>query len=415
MGLNLDSAPIEILESVAVTRQDLDIHHKALVLHAGGGVILSTCNRTEIYSISLNPDRGLRQLIEYLDILMRRGDKKLNLAPYIYTFTDDDVVRHLFSVTSGLGSPAIGESEVAGQVSNALKVAAENGAVVSQISRVFHAALRNSRRIRKNTGLGRDSLSIPSIALKLIRSVIGDLREKNVLVIGAGDMGRLTARTLKHVGVREIIVSSRTVEKAELLVEELDGKAIPFECLEESLQTVDVVITCTASTKPVLFQKTVNELMSMRRDRQLVIMDLGMPRDVDKEVGAISGIQLYSLAELQKISKQHGKGRKETALEANSLIEKSVKRFKEQMIATDREPLIRDLAVRAEIMRDSEMRHALQNMPDLDPEYIEKIDIMSKALVKKMLADPIAYLRSQDTELTDRSVADVFGLEPKDS
>ena len=132
MGLNLDSAPIEILESVSVTRQDLDIHHKALVLHAGGGVILSTCNRTEIYSISSNPDRGLRQLIEYLDILMCRGDKKLNLAPYIYTLTGDDVVRHLFSVTSGLGSPAIGESEVAGQVSNALKVAAENGAVVKR-------------------------------------------------------------------------------------------------------------------------------------------------------------------------------------------------------------------------------------------------------------------------------------------
>ena len=411
-GLNIDHAPVDLLEKVAVQPHELRLRLEELALHAGGGVILSTCNRTEIIGASADPETGLGQLTDFLGILAERAGRSVTPPPAlngsVYHIVGDDVIRHLFRVTAGLDSLAIGEAQVAGQVSRALQAAGESGSIVS---RMFHAALRNSRMIRRETGLGRDSLSISSIGLQLVQQHIGDLSEKTVLVVGAGETGRLTARTLKHVGVQRILVTSRSAERARLVCEELDGEPVPFTEMASAISEADVVVACTAAMEPVVVANDVRAAMSLRPDRRLTILDVGMPRDVEHSAGDVPNVELYSLEELHSIAQEHRQSRVEAAAQADALIERAVERFKDQLVGIGAEPVIRTLGSRAEAMREIELARALGQMPDLPEGYSEILDAMSRALVKRMLADPITYLRSGVSKSAAEDVAQVFDLD----
>jgi glutamyl-tRNA reductase len=411
-GLNIDHAPVDLLEKVAVQPHELRVRLEDLSRHAGGGVILSTCNRTEIIGASEDPEVGLGQLTEFLGILAGRGSERAQaLNGSVYHIVGDDVIRHLFRVTAGLDSLAIGEAQVAGQVSRALQAAGESGSVESVVSRMFHAALRNSRMIRKETGLGRDSLSISSIGLQLVQRHTGDLSEKTVLVVGAGETGRLTARTLKHVGVGRILVTSRSAARVKLLCDELDGEPLPFAEMASAIEEADVVVACTAAMEPVVVTQDVQEAMSRRPERQLTVLDVGMPRDVEPSAGDIENVEVYSLEKLHSIAEEHRRTRVEAAEQADALIERAVGRFKEQLAGISAEPVIRTLGSRAETMREAELSRALSQMPDLQDGYPEILDAMSRALVKRMLADPITYLRSGVSKSAAQDVAQVFDLD----
>ncbi len=411
-GINIDQAPVDLLEKVSVPPHQLRIRLEELARHAGGGVILSTCNRTEIIGASTDPETGLGRLTEFLDILAERGGHEAgDLNRYVYHMVGDDVIHHTFRVTAGLDSLAIGEAQVAGQVSRALQAAGESGSIEPPVSRMFHAALRNSRTIRRETGLGRDSLSISSIGLQLVQRNTGDLSDKTVLVVGAGETGRLTARTLKHVGVEKIIVTSRSAERAKLVVEELDGEAVPISELSSAISHADVVVTCTAAMEPIVLRGHVEEAMAGRGDRKLTVLDVGMPRDVEPDVAELHNVELYSLEQLQSVADEHRQNRMDAAAEADVLITRSVERFKEQLSGADAEPVIRTLGSRVDGMRETELARALAQMPDLPEEYARVMDTMSKALIKRILADPITYLRSGAGKSAAYDVAQVFDLE----
>lgn len=411
-GISIDQAPVDLLEKVSVQPHELRLRLEELALHAGGGVILSTCNRTEIIGASADPETGLEQLTAFLDILAERGGHTVgDLNRYVYHVVGDDVIHHLFRVTAGLDSLAIGEAQVAGQVSRALQAAGESGSIEPAVSRVFHAALRNSRMIRKETGLGRDSLSISSIGLQLVQRHTGDLSDKTVLVVGAGETGRLTARTLKYVGVKRILVTSRSTDRAKLVCDELDGEAMPFTEMAAAISQADVVVSCTAAMEPVVTADHVRTAMADRPDRQLTVLDVGMPRDVEQAVADIPDVELYSLQQLQSIAEEHRRNRTEAATEADALIARSVERFKEQLAGFGAEPVIRTLGSRADAMREIELARAMSRMPDLPDEYAKVMDAMSRALIKRMLADPITYLRSGVSDSAANDVAQVFDLE----
>lgn len=415
VGLSIDQAPLELLERVSVQPHELRHRLEDLARHAGGGVILSTCNRTEIIGAAESVDEGISRLTEFLSVLASRsGGPAPDMGEFIYTSSGDDVIRHLFRVTAGLDSLAVGEAQVAGQVSRALQAAGESGAIESRVSRMFHAALRNSRAIRKETGLGKDSISLSSIGLQLVQKVAGDLGDKSALVVGAGETGRLTARTLKHVGIGQILVTSRSAERAKLLVDELDGESVPFGEMSWAVSQVDIVVACTASMEPVVTAEHVAKAMSGRGDRKLIILDVGMPRDVEPAVGKLPHVELYSLEELQAIANGGRKNRSEAAVEAETLIERAVERFKEQMVGLGAEPVIRSLGSRVETMREVELERAMSQMPDLPPRYADIVDAMSRALVKRMLADPITYLRSGVSHSAAQNVAQVFDLDYED-
>ncbi len=411
-GISIDRAPVDLLEKVSVPPHQLRIRLEELARHAGGGVILSTCNRTEVIGTASNPEGGLERLGEFLSILAERGGHSAGkLDSYVYHMVGDDVIRHVFSVTAGLDSLAIGEAQVAGQVSRALQAAGESGSIEPVVSRMFHSALRNSRIIRKETGLGRDSLSISSIGLQLVQRHTGDLSDKTVLVVGAGETGRLTARTLKHVGVKRILVTSRSSERAELVSQELDGEAVPIAELDRAINQADVVVACTASMEPVVRTEHIRSAMYGREGRGLTVLDVGMPRDVEPSAADLPEVELYSLEQLQSISNEHRRKRTDAATEADALIDRAVDRFKEQMVGLGAEPVIRSLGSRADSMREMELKRALAQMADLPDEYTNVVDAMSRALVKRILADPITYLRSGVSDSAANDVAQVFDLE----
>jgi len=409
-GLNIGSTPLEVLERVTVSQHALRSWLDRLATHAGGGVLLSTCNRTEVYTVSADADAALAQSAEFLSMIAERDGERLDLSPYIYTKRGDDVARHLFRVTAGLDSTAMGEAQVAGQVSRALQAAGEEGTVEPQLSRMFHAALRTSRRIHTDTALGRESISIASIGIQLLTERIPDLSDKTVFVMGAGETGRLAARTLRHMGVGRLIVSSRSPERAGILSEELNGDVVEFENRAEGIAQADVLVTCTAAALPIIELTHVARAMKGRANRPLHILDVGLPRDVAADVDHLPGVIVFDLEKLQAIAQRNREQRTIEAGEAERMIEAGLSRFNERLTGMQSEPVIRSLASRIENMRQEELERTVRRLDGLTAGQLEQIDTMTRALVKRILADPITYLRSAQSPQAADAVLQIFDL-----
>ena len=407
-GINIEHAPVEVLEGVTVPSHDLEKYLQRLATHAGGGVILSTCNRMEIYSVTEDVAIGINQLKEYIETTSKNS-RVINIDRYIYTLNGDAVAEHLFSVAAGLDSIALGESEITGQVTKALQAAGEAGTIDPSLSRMFHAALRTSRRIRKETALGRNRISISSLGVKELQNIVGDLSGLHVLLVGAGETGRLTANALRRYGADEIVVSSRSFERGSVLAEELGSSQVTFEKIPETLVGCDMLITCTASADPIITVETIRSVMDERPGRPLNILDVGMPRDVDPTVAEVSGVTLISLSELQLKSRENWALRESASAQARELINDGISRFKERLTGIDSEPVVRSLGARTERMRREEVEQTLARMGGLTDQQAQLLEKMTRSLVRRILADPINFLRSEEAQAAE-SVQKVFAL-----
>ena len=411
-GINIEHAPVEVLEGVTVPSHDLEKYLQRLATHAGGGVILSTCNRMEIYSVTEDVAIGINQLKEYIETTSKSSGAT-NIDQYIYTLNGDAVAEHLFSVAAGLDSIALGESEIIGQVTKALQAAGEAGTIDPSLSRMFHAALRTSRRIRKETALGRNRISISSLGVKELQNIVGDLSGLHVLLVGAGETGRLTANALRRYGADEIVVSSRSFERGSVLAEELGSFQVTFEKVPETLVGCDMLITCTASADPIITVETIRSVMDERPGRPLNILDVGMPRDVDPTVAEVPGVTLISLSELQLKSRENWTLRESASAQARELINDGISRFKERLTGIDSEPVVRSLGARTERMRREEVEQTLARMGGLTDQQAQLLEKMTRSLVRRILADPINFLRSEETQAAE-SVQKVFALLEQD-
>ena len=411
-GINIEHAPVEVLEGVTVPSHDLEKYLQRLATHAGGGVILSTCNRMEIYSVTEDVAIGINQLKEYIETTSK-SSRATNIDQYIYTLNGDAVAEHLFSVAAGLDSIALGESEITGQVTKALQAAGEAGTIDPSLSRMFHAALRTSRRIRKETALGRNRISISSLGVKELQNIVGDLSGLHVLLVGAGETGRLTANALRRYGADEIVVSSRSFERGSVLAEELGSSQVTVEKIPETLVGCDMLITCTASADPIITVETIRSVMDERPGRPLNILDVGMPRDVDPTVAEVPGVTLISLSELQLKSRENWALRESASAQARELINDGISRFKERLTGIDSEPVVRSLGARTERMRREEVEQTLARMGGLTDQQAQLLEKMSRSLVRRILADPINFLRSEETQAAE-SVQKVFALLKQD-
>ena len=403
---------MEVLEGVTVPSHDLEKYLQRLATHAGGGVILSTCNRMEIYSVTEDVAIGINQLKEYIETTLK-SSRATNIDQYIYTLNGDAVAEHLFSVAAGLDSIALGESEIIGQVTKALQAAGEAGTIDPSLSRMFHAALRTSRRIRKETDLGRNRISISSLGVKELQNIVGDLSGLHVLLVGAGETGRLTANALRRYGADEIVVSSRSFERGSVLAEELGSSQVTFEKIPETLVGCDMLITCTASADPIITVETIRSVMDERPGRPLNILDVGMPRDVDPTVAEVPGVTLISLSELQLKSRENWTLRESASAQARELINDGISRFKERLTGIDSEPVVRSLGARTERMRREEVEQTLARMGGLTDQQAQLLEKMTRSLVRRILADPINFLRSEEAQAAE-SVQKVFALLEQD-
>ena len=411
-GLSYRRSPVAALELVALGAEELPAWLERLAVHAGGGVILSTCNRTEIYGWSDSTESPTR-LIELLDdIASREGTKSPEFYDHVYSAAGVHAARHLFRVASGLDSMATGEAQIAGQVRSALLAAGEAGGVAPRLSRLFHTSLRTARRIRQATGVEKDSISIPSIGVQLLKQTLDELSGQSVLLIGAGETGTMTARALRRNGVRRLTVISRRAHRAAELAAELGGSSVAFEERFDALKTADVVVACTAATEPVLDADRLQKAVDARRGRPLHVLDLGMPRDVAPEAADLDGVYVYTLDQLHTIANENRANRAAAIDEAEEMVDRELARFVERQVSPAAEPVVRHLGARAEQMRREELSKVVKRLPDLSTEQIEAMDAMTRALVRRLLADPITFLRTADHTDAAEAVLQIFSLYP---
>jgi glutamyl-tRNA reductase len=391
-GMSHRSAPVEVRERVAFPpcagRGFLRRLKDEGV--AAETVLLSTCNRTEVYAVV--EDGGARA--KMLDLLAEdRGVERASLERDTYWMTDAEAVHHLYRVASSLDSMVVGEGQILGQVREAYRTATEEHCAGQILNRLFHTSLRIGKRVRSETGIGDSSLSVPRVAVKLAEEVFGSLGGRRALVLGAGDMSELVVKHLKSRGVSDLRIANRTPERAGLLAGRVGGRAVPFDAIDGELRGVDVVVSSTGSGEWVIESETVAGAMESRED-PLFFIDIAVPRDVDPVVQTLENVYLYDIDDLQAVVERNAEGRQDAAEQGEAMISPAVLEFTGWLSTLHAVPMIQELRDGAEQIRRHELARALKKM-DLSAEEAASVERMSHSLVNKLLHGPIQEIKAR--------------------
>ena len=390
-GMSHRSTPVEVREKVAFSPCASRSFLRRL--KEGGAaaeaVLISTCNRTELYAVVEDEGAGGR-LFEAL--AAEKGLSRSFLERHSYWLTDDKAVRHLYRVTSSLDSMVVGEGQILGQVREAYRAATEEHCTGPILNRLFHTSLRIGKKVRSETGLGDSSLSVPRVAVKLAEEVFGTLEGRRALVLGAGEMSELVVKHLKLSGVREFKVANRTAGRAAALAERVGGVAVGFDDLPEELPKVDLVVSSTGSGEWVVGSGLVSGALS-RKEGPLFFIDIAVPRDVDPVVQNLGRVYVYDVDDLQAVVDRNSDDRTAAAAAGEAMVVPAVLEFMSWLSTLHVVPLIRELRDGAERIRRHEVARALKGL-DLSPEEAEAIEKMSHALVNKLLHGPIQELKT---------------------
>ena len=412
VGINYRTAPLEAREQVALVGDVLREAHQELAERTGQAVILSTCNRTEFYTLTENPEQGLSAVAHLLEGAY--GVRFSDLASSFYTYHHDAAARHLFRVGSSLDSMILGESEILGQVREAFGAAVAAKTVRNPLSRLFHQALRVSKRARQETEIGRNALSVSYACVDLARRTLGDLRGLKALVVGSGEAGKLAAKALSNTGVAHLAVTNRTFAGAEALAQELGGRALPFEGLEKALTDADIVVSCTGAPTHIITQDLVAQAMQGRNGRQLFLLDIAVPRDVDPVVAQVPGVHLSDIDDLEALARSNRQRREREAQRVEIMVEEEVQRYLEWWNLQSTVPAIAAVQRQAEGVRQREVARALRRLRHLAPEDQETVEAMSRALVKKLLHAPITTLKAQRDPRHAEVLRELFDLDQEE-
>jgi glutamyl-tRNA reductase len=410
VGVNHSTTPVEIRERLAVSNDHLSEALNHLRNYVSQGLILSTCNRIEVYSVA----EGTALSQPAVDFLRSRAHiSDAELSPYIYSFWNDAAVGHLFRVASGLDSMIIGEFEILGQVKNSLEEAEKAGMVSHPLRTLFHQGLRVGRQVREKTGISKNALSVSSVAVDLAAKAIGELTDCQALVIGTGEAGRLVAKALKERGVTRITVTSRSYEKASDMAKLLGGSSVDIGSLGHELAGCDIVISCTGAPHFILDLKTLENAMSARYNRPLVLIDIAVPRDIDPEVERMDNVFLYDIDDFTHISERNRKQRETEIKKATEIIDSEVKRFSSRWQQMEVKPVISSLIGKAEAIRQAQLEMTLKKLRHLSADERQSLEAMTEAIVQKILRDPIQHLKNDAGQREDyiRLVAALFGLD----
>lgn len=408
VGLSHKSAPLEVRESVSFLSDQLPEALGALKKQIGESVILSTCNRTEIYSITENPSRTVEQIHRFvanfhqfpIDIV----------SPHLYDYRNANAVRHLFRVASGLDSMIVGESQVLGQVRDALSAASESQSVQVSTVGLFHAAVRVGRKVREETDIGRNPLSVSYAGVQLAKRKLGSLEGIRVLLVGAGETGQLVARALRTVGVGDLMIANRTLSRAEELAGYLGGRAIPFSEIGAALGDANIAIAATDSPDYVITRDMAASAFESRNGQPLFLFDLAVPRDVDPKVTDAGDVHLFNIDDLSSIAEENLEERKRAAVEAEAIVDSEVSRFMNWWDSLDVLPTIRALRQQAEDIRQRELARALEALDGLSAEQMQVIEALSRSLVNKLLHDPTKALKQGADKAQVLAARDLFRL-----
>lgn len=390
IGVNHNSAPLELRERLAIPESRLPDAVQTLVRHPGveEGMVISTCNRVELLT-STRQESNLRLFMgEYF------GLNSDLLSSHIYELEQQDVVRHVFRVASSLDSMVVGEPQILGQVKEAYAVARGLGAVHSRLDALVSRAFAVAKRVRTETAIGSASVSISSVAVQLAEKIFGSLKDRTVYVVGAGKMAELAARHLIANGTRRIIFSNRTHERAVQLAEAFGGEAIPFERLYETAEQADIVLTSTGATEPLFRREHGERFLKDRRNRPMFFIDIAVPRNVDRGMDKLDGMFVYDIDDLQTVAAGNSAERKKEAARAEQIIEVEVERFASRMKSLAVVPTILSLQEQCETIRQAEIDRIRGKLGKLSAEQEAAIEAMTRGIVNKLLHTPITTLKS---------------------
>jgi glutamyl-tRNA reductase len=391
LGLNHKTAPIDIRERLSFGPDIVVGALRSLAEQAGAGeaVIVSTCNRTEVYCAGADLDGdALRQWVSRF-----HGVDGGIVGPYLYAYRDKEAVAHLFEVASGLDSMILGEPQILGQVKSAFQTAQNAGAVGKLLGRLFQCTFALAKQVRTDTAIGSSPVSVAFAAVSLARQIFADLSAQTALLIGAGETIELAARHLHQHGLGRMIVANRTVERAHGLAAQFDGYAIALTEIPVHLPEADIVISSTASPLPILGKGTVESALKKRRHRPVFMVDIAVPRDIEPEVAELEDVYLYTVDDLEEVIQDNLRSRQEAAEQAREIIETHAEEFMGWLRSLDALSVIQDFRSRAEAIRDEVLDKALRQVSaGKSPE--EALQFLANTLTNKLLHAPSTQLRA---------------------
>ena len=419
VGLNHRTAPVEVRERLALNKEQLPAALSAMSAHGSPGVILSTCNRSEFYvldspgpsndSIDLGPDARADQLKQFL--VEQFSISLLDVDRYLYAYRGYECIHHLFRVASSLDSMILGEEQIIGQVRDAYEAATKAGTAQGPLAQLFQQALRVGRKVRRETGISRNALSVSRACVEMAKSVLGDLSDRRVLVVGAGEAGELAAEVLSLSGVGNISVTNRTFERAEELAASLSGQAVPFDGMPKALQESDIVIGCTGSPGYVLQASLIGETMAARPDRPLLLIDIAVPRDIDPEAAQVRNVFLNDVDDLESATQASREKKAKEAEWAEELATDEAHQFRQWCLDLEALPTVIELRNRADHIRSAELHKTMRKLNGkLDAEDLDSLDAMTRAIVNKLLHDPTMFLKERKGPEELQIARDLFRL-----
>jgi len=419
IGMNHTTASVEVRECLAFNSDALKWALNRLkpadrsVGYCAEGVILSTCNRLEIYALVDSPESGRQRLCDFLASLHQVSYAEFE--PYLYTYVDAQAVSHLCSVAAGLDSMVLGEAQVLGQVTLAYQSALAEGTVGPVLSHLFRRAIRAGKRARTETAIGQNAASVSFAAVQMAKKIYGDLSSRVVLVVGAGATGELVAKTLMNNGAQGIIVANRTYDRALQLAQQWQGKAFKFDQLFEALLEADIVITATDAPHPIIRAEMVYQALCARDDRPLFFIDIAVPRDVEAAVKHLPNVHYYDIDDLDAVIAANIEERRREIPKVEAIIREETALFNEWFRSLNVVPMIAGLREFAESVRQAELQKALRRMNGISERERNIISALSVGIVNKLLHEPTVRLRrnanGHDGFYYSEAIRELFGLE----
>src|SRR5215216_1382928 len=396
IGLSHKTAPVEMRERLAFNEARIPDALANLVDQDAldEGIIVSTCNRVELVaSAPAGAERGINRLEGFLCNFHRLQPNTLN--GHLYRHADQAAIKHLFRVASSLDSMVLGESQILGQVKEAYQHAIDAGTVGRVLSQLMHRTINVAKRIRTETGVAQNPVSVSSVAVELARKIFQDLKDKTVLLVGAGEMAELAARNLIEAGTGKLIVTNRTIERAEEIARKFDGGAVNFEAFYDVLPSADIVLCSTGAQDYVIRPAETKKALKARKRGPLLFIDISVPRNIDPAIANLDNAFLFDVDDLDSVVKANLREREKEAHAAEAIIESEVEQFLKQLRALDIGPIVLEVKELLSQMAATEFKRNRKRMGALTPEQETAIqDVLIPALVNKLSHPMIVHLRS---------------------
>ncbi|MCX7913603.1 MAG: glutamyl-tRNA reductase [Thermodesulfovibrionales bacterium] len=412
IGLNHKTASVDLREKLAFSGQKfqealMGLKNLPMIDEVA---LLSTCNRVEIYVYGRNSEKTYETIKNFLSIFHQID--KTEFEPALYFYTNRDAVKHVFRVASSLDSMIIGEPQILGQLKEAFDFALNKKTTGSILNRLMKKAISTAKRVRTETRIAENAVSISFAAVELAKKIFKELPGKSFMLLGAGEMAELAARHLISNGVKDVKVANRTYERGCELAKEFNGKAVRFEDFLKELLYTDIVICSTGATEYILKKEQMQKIMKDRKNKPVFIIDISVPRNIDPDINQIDNVYLYNIDDLQQVVDNNLLERRKEAEKAEAIVEEEVEKFLKWLESLDSIPLIISIRQKAEAIKKEELekfRHRFQN---LDKEHLEAIEHLASSITNKLIHPPTIALKesSEDKELLAMAIKKLYGL-----